>query len=137
MFQPTTVSDLITTLKEVQRTASNVYAWTDNDGEPTLNAFANSGVGGERSDALLDVIAGAERAASESLQFTQEGEGKLHQRDRKQLEKAGFRVLANEPYYTAVEIPPSKEACRAAEEAGEDEPEAMELVLISQPDEED
>lgn len=137
MFQPTTVSDLITILEDVQRTANEVSAWTDNDGEPTLNSFANSGVGGERSDALLNVIAEAEHAASESLQFTQDGNGKLHDRNRKQLEDAGFRVIANEPYYTAVAIPPSEEACRAAEEAGDPEPETMELVLISQPDEVD
>jgi hypothetical protein len=123
MFQPTTVSDLITILEDVQRTASEVSAWTDNDGEPTLNSFANSGVGGERSDALLDVIAEAAHAASESLQFTQDGNGKLHHRNRKQLEEAGFQV--------------SEEACRAAEEAGDPEPETMELVLISQPDEVD
>lgn len=134
MFQSTTISDLITTLEKVQRTASEVTAWTDNDGEPTLNSFANSGVGGERSDALVDVIAEAEHTASESLPFTQDGNGKLHKRDRKQLEEAGFRVIASEPYYTAVAIPPSEEARRDAEEAEEPEPETMELVLISQPE---
>lgn len=137
MFQPTTVSDLLDSLRDVQRTASSVEAWTDNDGEPSLNSFANSGVGGKRSDALLDVIEQAKRMAGEALEFTQHGNGRLLQRQRAEIEGAGFDLIAGEPYYTAVSIPPTEEACLAAEAAGEPIPDSMELVLLSQPEDED
>lgn len=136
MYRPTTISDLISRLDEVRHIASAVAAWDDNDGEPTLNSFATSGVGGQRSDALLDPIAEAQDAARDALRFTQDGNGRLHQTDRRQLEEAGFQVLAGEPGYTVVAIPPSDEACIAAEHAGEHTPETMQLELTHWPEEE-
>jgi hypothetical protein len=137
MFYPTSIVDLIDALKDIQLTASEVQAWRDNDDEPSLNSFANSGVGGRRSDALLDAISTVSNIASKSLTFTQDGTGRLHRRDRNQLERAGFTVLADQPDYMAVAIPPTGEAYRAAEKAGTSTPETMTLELLHQYDDEE
>lgn len=135
MYKPTAASDLIFYLDEVRRVASEVTAWDDNDGEPTLNSFADSGVGGQRSDALLDPIAEAQSAARDALRFTQDGQGRLHRADRRKLEDAGYQIVADEADYTVVSIPPTDEACAAAEQADGSTLEAMALTLISESDE--
>lgn len=132
---PQTIRDLIQALQVIREVASSVEAWNDNDGEPSLNSFARSGVGGRRSEALMDPIADARSIASEVLRFTVDG--RLDKNQANALRDAEFPVLAGEEGFVKVGISPTAAAYadhEAENEDGEsdsyDAPEDMELILI-------
>ncbi|NIL19704.1 hypothetical protein [Pseudomonas sp. AN3A02] len=126
-----TLNDLIRALVEIREKASDVQAWDDNDGEATLNGFADSGVGGQRSDDLQAPISRAVAIASSVLTFNQD-EGPLDKRQASALEEAGFRVLDRGFENVVVEIRPTESALEAAEsdEDCDHIPSPMELKLF-------
>lgn len=125
------MDDLIDELDNVREVASDVWAWHDNDGESTLNSFASSHVGGERSCKLVEPIERAKRLAREVLKFTQ-GKETLYKTQEDQLENSGYRVLRNRVGYVVVEILPTDEEAEHYHEEENDEAEPMELVLIDE-----
>ncbi|TBW02735.1 hypothetical protein E0E52_17095 [Azotobacter chroococcum] len=124
------MDDLIDALDSVREIASDVWAWHDNDGESTLNSFASSHIGGERSRELLEPIERAERLAREVLQFTQ-GKETLYRAQVDQLENSGYRVLRKKAEYVVVEILPTDEEAERYYKEENVEAEPMELVLIN------
>ncbi len=123
-----TFDDLIEALKKVETKASDVCAWDDNDGEESLNSFALSGVGGRRSDCLVDPINEVQSIADRVLEFTQDG--RLHRTQARRLKDAGFPIYSPERGYLVVEVHPTDEAYELAEEREEPSPDKMLLVLI-------
>lgn len=137
MFDLRSKDDLLLALNQVKETFNQIRAWEENDDEATLNGFANSGIGAERSDALLNPIAQAQSLAVDILRFTQNGEGRLDARTKRWLGGRGYRVIADQADYTSVLIEPSEEALSEAEKEGWAAPEGMELILISSDNEEE
>lgn len=132
---PQTIRDLVQALHAVREVASRIEAWHDNDDESNLNSFANSGVGGDRSDVLAVVIAPPQSIARDVLRFT--AAGALDKNQSNTLREAGFIVLVGDEGFVKVQITPTDGAYEAHEDVEEDDepdpysaPEAMELILI-------
>ena len=126
-----TFDNLIDALVAVKEKASDVQAWSENDGEDTLNGFAASGVGGERSNYLQAPISRAVAIASHVLKFNQ-NQGPLEKNQVKALEEAGFRVLSRNFETVVVEVEPTESAIKAAEsdEDCDESPSPMDLNLF-------
>ena len=128
-----TLDDLIDSLKKIESAASEVRAWDDNDGEECLNSFAESGVGGRRSDLLLPLIDEAQIIGDRVLEFTQED--RLHRNQATALNNAGFTVYSHDRGYVSVWIYPTEEAHRIAAKSDEPSPDKMLLIICDDAEE--
>lgn len=130
--------EFLSALKEVQRVMCEVEAWNDNDGSSSLNDFAFSGVGGNRSLQLQQPIRIAQHLASVVLQFNKDGS--LSRRDMNAIRDAGFEISGGcHEHFVDLDVPPTQKVLDEWEEEDQEEansdgryePEAMALVLIS------
>jgi len=128
-----TFDDLIDSLKKIESAVSEVRAWDDNDGEESLNSFAESGVGGRRSELLLPLIDEAQIIADRVLEFTQED--RLHRNQARALTDAGFTVYSHDRGYVSVWVYPTDEAHRVAEQNDEPSPDKMLLIICDDAEE--
>lgn len=128
--------EFLSALREVQRLMCEVEAWNDNDGCSSLNDFAFSEVGRERSLCLKQPIIEARYLASRVLRFNKDG--LLNRRDLNAIREAGFEISsASHDRFVTLRIPPTQQAIDEWENQDEErdngryEPEPMELIIIS------
>lgn len=130
--------EFLSALKEVQRVMCEVEAWNDNDGSSSLNEFAFSEVGGDRSRLLQQPIRSAQYLASTVLQFNRDGA--LSRRDMNSIRDAGFEISSGcHEHFVDLDVPPTQRVLDEWENEDQDEassdgryePTAMSLTLIS------
>lgn len=139
--------EFLSALREVQRLMCEVEAWNDNDGCTSLNVFAFSEVGGERSLRLKRPIIDARHLASCVLRFNKDG--LLNRRDLNAIREAGFEISSGcHDRFVTLSVPPTQQVIDEWEEIenqdeerdnGRHEPESMDLIIISsiEPSEDD